>query len=194
MQSWTPHRKVFRNFTFLLILHQTMTLFPYQEGLHIFSGHLGSKLLHFLKDRQEIKRLLLSLLHKSSSFHVTIINCVYELLDELLWFLHFFRSRTFPWFNKNTVNLIFLLTFHSKNFKLIKKDRINKIMTETKKIFDKTKTTNFDSRYTTSLSWVQSTNDDNPETLINSNTQYKKIYLQFLKNNTKIKGVVELTK
>lgn len=80
------------------------------------------------------------------------------------------------------------------NFKLIKKDRNNKIMTETKKIFDNTKSTNFDSKYTTNLSWVQPTSDDNPETLINSNTQYKKIYLQFLRNNTKTKGVAEVTK
>ena len=66
-------------------------------------------------------------------------------------------------------------------------------MTETKKIFDNTKSTNFDSKYTTSFSWVQPTSDDNPETLINNNTQYKKIYLQFLRNNTKTKGVAELT-
>ena len=67
-------------------------------------------------------------------------------------------------------------------------------MKETKKIFDNTQSTKFDSKYTTSLSWVQTTNDENPETLIINNTQYKKIYLQFLKNNTKTKGVVEQTK
>lgn len=35
-------------------------------------------------------------------------------------------------------------------------------MTETKRLLDKTKSTNFDSKYTTGLSWIEGTKDDNP--------------------------------
>lgn len=35
-------------------------------------------------------------------------------------------------------------------------------MTEIKQIFEKTKSTNFDSKYTTTLSWIDAIKDDNP--------------------------------
>lgn len=65
-------------------------------------------------------------------------------------------------------------------------------MTDSKKEFQKTKSTTFDSKYNTTLSWISNTKDDNPESLFNENPQYRKIYFQFLKNNTRTKGIVLL--
>lgn len=65
-------------------------------------------------------------------------------------------------------------------------------MFETKESFNKTASTNIDSKFGTTVSWIEPT--ENPESLINRNSQYKKIYFQFLKNNTRTKGVFDLNK
>lgn len=49
-----------KNFTFLEISHQTMTLSPYLKESHILLEHWESKLSHFEDDRQVTKLMALS--------------------------------------------------------------------------------------------------------------------------------------
>lgn len=67
-------------------------------------------------------------------------------------------------------------------------------MSASKDKFQKTKSTYFDSKYVSTISWIDLNKEDNPESFFDTNPQYKKLYMQFLKNNNKTKEIVNLNK